>query len=81
MTHTPGYGALIALGMLNSLKRLNNPSEEIEAAEAYLEYLTESGRFLTFAGGRAADRGHGSAKLRASAWRCDWSARPQRVSW
>ena len=34
MTHTPGYGALIALGMLNSLKRLGNPSEEIEAAEA-----------------------------------------------
>ena len=51
MTHTPGYGALIALGMLNSLKRLGNSSEEIEAAEAYLEYLSESGRFLTFAGG------------------------------
>ena len=51
MTHTPGYGALIALGMLNSLKRLNNPSEEIEAAEAYLESLSDSGRFLTFAGG------------------------------
>ena len=51
MTHTPGYGALIALGMLNSLKRLNNPSEEIEAAEAYLESLCESGTFLTFAGG------------------------------
>ena len=51
MTHTPGYGALIALGMLNVLKRLNNSSEEIEAAEAYLESLTESGRFLTFAGG------------------------------
>ena len=51
MTHTPGYGALIALGMLNSLKRLGNPTEEIEAAEAYLEYLSGSGRFLTFAGG------------------------------
>ena len=51
MTHTPGYGALIALGMLNVLKRLNNSSEEIEAAEAYLESLSESGRFLTFAGG------------------------------
>ena len=51
MTHTPGYGALIALGMLNSLKRLNNSSEEIEAAEGYLESLAESGRFLTFAGG------------------------------
>ena len=51
MTHTPGYGALIALGMLNSLKRLNNPPEEIEAAGAYLESLSDSGRFLTFAGG------------------------------
>ena len=51
MTHTPGYGALIALGMLNGLKRLNNSSEEIEAAETYLESLAESGRFLTFAGG------------------------------
>ena len=51
MTHTPGYGELIALGMLNSLKRLNNSSEEIEAAEAYLHSLSESGRFLTFAGG------------------------------
>ena len=43
MTHTPGYGALIALGMLNVLKRLNNSSGEIEAAEAYLESLSESG--------------------------------------
>lgn len=51
MTHTPGYGALIALGVLNVLKRLNNSSEEIEAAEAYRESLAKSGRFLTFAGG------------------------------
>ncbi len=51
MTHTPGYGALIALGMLNSLKRINHSSQEIEAAEEYLESLSETGRFLTFAGG------------------------------
>ena len=51
MTHTPGYGALIALGTLNVLKRLNNSSEEIEAAEEYLEYISKSGRFLTYAGG------------------------------
>lgn len=51
MTHTPGYGALIALGMVNVLKRLNNSAEDIEAAEAYREYLAETGRFLTFAGG------------------------------
>ncbi len=51
MTHTPGYGALIALGMLNVLKRLDHSSEEIEAAEAYRDSLANSGRFLTFAGG------------------------------
>ena len=51
MTHTPGYGVLIALGLLNSLKRLNHSSAEIEAAEEYLESLTESGRFLTYASG------------------------------
>ena len=55
MTHTPGYGALIALGLLNVLKRLDNsPAQrdgDIEKAEAYLESLAETGRFLTFAGG------------------------------
>ena len=51
MTHTPGYGESIALGTLNVLKRLNNFSEEIEAAEEYLEYISKSGRFLTYAGG------------------------------
>ena len=55
MTHTPGYGALIALGLLNVLKRLDNsPAQgdgDIEKAEAYLKSLSESGRFLTFAGG------------------------------
>ena len=50
MTHNPGYGALIALGMVNVLKELNNSAEEIETAEEYLESLAESGRFLTFAG-------------------------------
>ena len=51
VTHTPGYGALIALGLLNVLRRLDNSSEDIQKAEAYLESLAESGRFLTFAGG------------------------------
>ena len=51
MTHTPGYGALISLGMLNVLKRLNHSAEDIASAEAYCQYLRESGRFLTFAGG------------------------------
>ena len=51
MTHTPGYGELIALGTLNVLKRLGNSAEEIAAAEEYLEYISRSGRFLTYAGG------------------------------
>ena len=51
MTHTPGYGALIALGMVNALKRLALSEEEIESAEGYLESICETGRFLTFAGG------------------------------
>lgn len=51
MTHTPGYGELIALGIVNVLKRLNHSAEEIGAAEEYLEYVSSSGRFLTYAGG------------------------------
>ena len=53
ITHTPGYGALIALGLLNHLTGLNNSPEEIEAAEKYRESIARSGRFLTFAGGGA----------------------------
>ncbi len=53
VTHTPGYGALIALGLLNHLKGLDGSAEDVEAAEAYLESLAGSGRFLTFAGGGA----------------------------
>ena len=51
MTHTAGYGHLIALGMVNALKRVNHSAEEIAAAEEYLESLRQTGRFLTFAGG------------------------------
>jgi len=51
MTHTPGYGALIALGVLNVVQRLNHSPQEIEAAEAYRNALARSGRFLTFASG------------------------------
>ena len=51
VTHTAGYGALIALGMVNALKRVNHSVEEVQAAEEYQRSLLESGRFLTFAGG------------------------------
>ena len=51
ITHTAGYGHLIAMGMTNALKRLDHSTEDIAAAEAYLENLEATGRFLTFAGG------------------------------
>ena len=51
ITHTPGYGALIALGLVNYLKCLGNSAEDIQAAEAYRDSIASSGRFLTFAGG------------------------------
>lgn len=51
MTHTPGYGALIALGIVNVLHRLQRTPAEIEAAEAYRDEIADSGRFLTFASG------------------------------
>jgi 4-hydroxyphenylacetate 3-monooxygenase len=51
MTHTPGYGALIALGLLDVVKRLQVSPAEVEAAEVYRESLARSGRFLTFASG------------------------------
>ena len=51
MTHTPGYGALIALGLLDVVKRLHVSPAEVEAAEAYRESLARHGRFLTFASG------------------------------
>ena len=51
MTHTPGYGELIALGLQNVMKRLDNSAEDIDKAEEYLEHISTSGRFLTYAGG------------------------------
>lgn len=51
MTHTPGYGALIALGLLEVVTRLNVSAAEIAAAKAYRESLARSQRFLTFASG------------------------------
>ena len=51
ITHTPGYGALIALGLLNHLIGLDKSSLEIAAAREYRESIALTGRFLTFAGG------------------------------
>ncbi len=53
ITHTPGYGGLIALGLLNFLTGLNKSAADIESAQRYRESIARSGRFLTFAGGGA----------------------------
>jgi 4-hydroxyphenylacetate 3-monooxygenase len=53
MTHSPGYGALIALGLLNHLSALDTSPVEIRAADNYRQSLAHSGRFLTYAGGGA----------------------------
>ena len=51
ITHTPCYGALIALGILEVVTRLGHSSEEISAAKEYRDEIARTGRFLTFASG------------------------------
>ena len=53
MTHTPGYGALIALGLLDTLKAMDLSAPQIAAAGAYRDEIARSGRFLTFSAGGA----------------------------
>ena len=53
MTHTPGYGALIALGLLDTVKAMNFSPTEIANAEAYRDEIARTGRFLTFSAGGA----------------------------
>ena len=51
MTHTPGYGALIALGLLDTLKMMNISETEIENCARYRDDLALRRRFLTFCTG------------------------------
>lgn len=53
ITHTPAYGALIALGVLGAVQHYNASSEQIANAKTYRDYIARTGRFLTFAGGSA----------------------------
>ena len=53
VTHTPGYGALIALGLLDTLTSMGLSATETAHAAAYRDELAQSGRFLTFAAGGA----------------------------
>lgn len=53
MTHTPGYGNLIALGLLDTVKAMDLSAAEVANAAAYREDLARTGRFLTFSAGGA----------------------------
>lgn len=51
ITHTPGYGALIALGIIDGTKTIEQPAERIAAAEAFHAWIAETGAFVTFSSG------------------------------
>jgi len=53
MTHTPGYGNLIALGILDVVQQRNVSPEQIASAAAYRDLIARTGRFLTFSAGAA----------------------------
>ena len=69
MSHTLGYGALIALGLLNHVKGLNNSPEDIEKAEAYRSLWPAAAAVLP---SQEAERslGRGSMLIPVNAWRC-----------
>lgn len=53
ITHTPAYGQLIALGILNAAQEYNKSTEQVAHAAAYRDEIARSGRFLTFSAGAA----------------------------
>jgi 4-hydroxyphenylacetate 3-monooxygenase len=53
MTHTPGYGNLIALGIHDVVRQCNVSPEQMASAAAYRDLLARTGRFLTFSAGAA----------------------------
>lgn len=53
ITHTPAYGNLIALGILDAVQQRNVSPEQIASAARYREMIAATGRFLTFCAGAA----------------------------
>jgi aromatic ring hydroxylase len=53
VTHTPAYGHLIALGILETVQRRNPAPDQVAMATQYREWLAATGRFLTFSSGGA----------------------------
>jgi aromatic ring hydroxylase len=53
MTHTPGYGNLIALGIHDVVRQRDVSPSQIASAAAYRNMIARTGRFLTFSAGAA----------------------------
>ena len=53
ITHTPAYGNLIALGVLDAVLQRHVSPEQIAHASAYRDLIARTGRFLTFSAGAA----------------------------
>jgi aromatic ring hydroxylase len=53
VTHTPAYGNLIALGVLDAVRQRAVSPAAIAQAVAYRELIARTGRFLTFCAGAA----------------------------
>ena len=53
VTHTPGYGNLIALGILDAVRQRKVSPKQIADATDYRALIARTGRFLTFSAGAA----------------------------
>jgi 4-hydroxyphenylacetate 3-monooxygenase len=53
VTHTPAYGHLIALGVLDAVRQRDVSARQVADAAAYRELIARTGRFLTFSAGAA----------------------------
>ena len=53
VTHTPAYGNLIALGILDAVQRRNPTPDHVATAARYRDWLGATGHFLTFSSGGA----------------------------
>ena len=53
LTHTPAYGNLIGIGLLDTIRRVGLSKEEVTKAETYVGELRRDGRFITLANGNA----------------------------
>jgi 4-hydroxyphenylacetate 3-monooxygenase len=53
ITHTPAYGNLIALGILDAVQQRHVSPEQVASAAEHRNQIARTGRFLTFSAGAA----------------------------